>query len=92
MTYASTTETADALLRDVGAERSQAKETPARVTTPALLAALPKPQDTWLEQMTEAKMGGLHVRGYSGQTPDQHMAHLVQMSVTVLPDLAERWR
>jgi hypothetical protein len=92
MTYASTSETADALLREVGSTRAQTKETPPRVTTPALLAALPKPQDTWLEQTSDAKMGGLHVRGYSGQTPDQHMAHLVQMSVTVLPELAERWR
>ena len=49
-------------------------------------------QETRLEQKTEGKKGGLHVRGYSGQTPDQHMAHLVQMSVTVLPELAERWK
>jgi hypothetical protein len=62
------------------------------VTLPTALAALPKPQEVWLEQTSEAKKGGLHVRGYSGQTPEQHMAHLVQMSVTVLPELAERWR
>ena len=92
MTYASTHETADALLREVGAERAAANQTPPRVTTPALLAALPKPQEAWLEQTTEANTGAMHVRGYSGQTPDQHMAHLVQMSVTVLPDLVERWR
>ncbi|HRI72162.1 MAG TPA: hypothetical protein PK156_48345, partial [Polyangium sp.] len=92
MTYASTQETADALLREVGAERAAAKQTPPRITIPPLLAALPKPQEAWLEQTTEAKTGELHVRGYSGQTPDQHMAHLVQMSVTVLPDLVERWR
>lgn len=91
--YASSAETADALLRDVGAERAPAQATPPRVTTKTALAAFNKgAQETRLEQMTEAKKGGLHVRGYSGQTPDQHMAHLVQMSVTVLPELAERWK
>jgi hypothetical protein len=90
--YASTSETADALLHEVGAERTQAQATPPKVTLPTALAALPKPQEVWLEQTSEAKKGGLHVRGYSGQTPEQHMAHLVQMSVTVLPELAERWR
>ncbi|MDI1444527.1 hypothetical protein [Polyangium sp. 6x1] len=91
--YASSAETADALLREVGAERAPAQATPPRVTTKTALAAFNKgAQDTKLEQTTEARKGGLHVRGYSGQTPDQHMAHLVQMSVTVLPELAERWK
>ncbi|MDI1479792.1 hypothetical protein [Polyangium sp. y55x31] len=91
--YASSAETADALLREVGAERAPAQATPPRVTTKTALAAFNKgAQETRLEQTTEAKKGGLHVRGYSGQTPDQHMAHLVQMSVTVLPELAERWK
>ena len=92
-TYASTAETADALLQEVGAERTPASDTPPRVTTKTALAAFNKgAQETRLEQKTEGKKGGLHVRGYSGQTPDQHMAHLVQMSVTVLPELAERWK
>ncbi len=90
--YASTSETADALLREVGAERAPAEATPPQVTSPTALAALPKAKETRLEQKTEAKKGKLHVRGFSGQTPDQHMAHLVQMSVTVLPELSERWR
>ncbi|MDC3956100.1 hypothetical protein [Polyangium jinanense] len=91
--YASSAESADALLRDVGAERGPAQATPPRVTTKAALTAFNKgAQETRLEQTTEAKKSGMHVRGYSGQTPDQHMAHLVQMSVTVLPELAERWK
>jgi hypothetical protein len=92
-TYASTAETADALLREVDAERAPAEASPPRVTTKAALAAYTKEaQETRLQQKTEGKKGAFHVRGYSGQTPDQHMAHLVQMSVTVLPELAERWK
>jgi len=32
------------------------------------------------------------VRGYRGNTPEHHMAHLLQMGATVMPELAERWR
>ncbi len=31
------------------------------------------------------------VRGYRGETPEHHMAHLLQMGATVLPELASRW-
>ncbi len=41
---------------------------------------------------TEASVGELHVRGFRGNTPEHHMAHLLQMASTVLPELVERWR
>jgi hypothetical protein len=90
--YASTTETADTLLTEVGGERKDATDTPPRPEVKAVATALPKPHDTWLEQTSEGRAGKLHVRGYRGSTPDQHMAHLAQMSVTVMPELAEHWQ
>jgi hypothetical protein len=45
-----------------------------------------------LNPVTEASAGGLHVRGYAGDQPEHHIAHLVQMSVTALPDLVAWWR
>jgi hypothetical protein len=41
---------------------------------------------------SEARLGGLHVRGYGGETPEHHMSHLLQMAATVLPELSERWK
>ncbi|NUQ78800.1 MAG: hypothetical protein HUU21_35185, partial [Polyangiaceae bacterium] len=90
--YASTRETADVLLRAVGASRSPSSEAPPKVTLPSTVGVVPKDSQQWLAPTTEARLGGLHVRGFTGQTPEHHMAHLIQMSVTVLPELAERWQ
>jgi hypothetical protein len=90
--YASTTETTDVLLRETGVERAAANETPPRVTLASAVGAMPKKTEQWLVQKTDGRRGSLHVRGYQGQTPEHHMAHLIQMSVTVLPELAERWK
>jgi len=68
--YASTTETADTLLTEMGGERKEATDTPPRPEVRAVATALPKPQETWLEQTSEGRVGKLHVRGYRGSTPD----------------------
>ena len=44
-----------------------------------------------LEPLTEARAGGLVVRGYAGAQEQYHVMHLVQMSVTGLPDLVQHW-
>jgi hypothetical protein len=90
--YASAEETANELLKAVGGQRLEVGAQPAKVTLPATVGVWSKEAERWLEQTTEARLGGLHVRGYVGQTPEHHMAHLVQMSVTVLPELNERWK
>lgn len=46
---------------------------------------------TKLEPFEEARVGQLHVRGFTGDTADDHMAHLFQMGATVLPELVQRW-
>ena len=45
-----------------------------------------------MEPVSEATVGTFHVRGYRGNTPEHHMAHLLQMSATVLPELVARWQ
>jgi|GEM_PF-494451 len=89
--YASAGETANELLRAVGAQRLEVQGAPPKVTLPATIGVWSREAERWLRQTTEARLGGLHVRGYVGHTAEHHMAHLVQMSVTVLPELAERW-
>jgi hypothetical protein len=88
--YASVTETADVILKSLGVERIETTDTPPQVTLPATEGVMTKKR--YLEQTTEARKGGLRVRGYVGQTPDHHISHIVQMSATLLPELAERWK
>ncbi len=45
-----------------------------------------------MEPVSEATVGTFHVRGYRGNTPEHHMAHLLQMGATVLPELVARWQ
>jgi hypothetical protein len=38
-----------------------------------------------------ARREGLIVRAYRGDQPEDHMAHLIHMAATVLPDLTAWW-
>ncbi|MRG90801.1 hypothetical protein [Polyangium spumosum] len=88
--YATTTETSDALLRAIGLERSRAIGWPGRPSFP--LARSVMTTEAWLEQRSEARQGDLHIAGYRGFKEDDHIAHLAQMSQTVLPALVEYWK
>jgi hypothetical protein len=59
-TYASTTETADALIEAVGAKREKADEKNAR----------------GMKLVSKADQGEFHVRGYEGDTGEAHLEHL----------------
>lgn len=87
--YATTTETADALVAEVGAHRTRTTDWPERSSFP--LARSVMSVDRWLEQRSEAHRGHFHVRGYRGYREDDHIAHLAQMSSTVLSDLVAYW-
>jgi hypothetical protein len=91
--YAGSAETADLLLGAVGGVRQPrgAGDAPPHVDLPAARGAVSKKLEKRMEPMTEAAVGGLRVRGYRGETPEHHMAHLFQMGATVLPELAARW-
>ncbi|MDC3958699.1 hypothetical protein [Polyangium jinanense] len=88
--YATTTETSDAILRVIGIERSRTIGWPDRPSFPLGRAVMST--ERWLEQRSEARRGELRIAGYRGFKEDDHIAHLAQMSSTVLPSLVEYWK
>ena len=89
--YPGSKETTDALLKLVGVIRQQGGAVP---LIPSFSAShgVPKSKILTLKPTSEAHVGNLHVKGYSGETPEHHMAHLIQMASIGLPYLAERWK
>ncbi|UQA56237.1 hypothetical protein [Polyangium aurulentum] len=88
--HATTTETTDAILRDVRVHRERKADWPPHADGPIARGVMSTPR--WLEQWSEARLGSLSVRGYRGVTEDDHIAHIAQMSVTVLPELIAFWK
>jgi hypothetical protein len=88
--YAGTEQTTGALLAAVGVARTPGGPIP---EIPAFTQShgVPKSKMLTMDPTTEAHSGNLHVRGYKGETPEHHMAHLIQMANIGLPWLAERW-
>jgi hypothetical protein len=94
-TYASSAETAAYLLSTVGYRPPAALPSivaPPHVVLRSAEGAVAKKLEKRMEPFSDARVGGLHVRGYRGNTPEHHMAHLLQMAATVVPELVERWR
>jgi hypothetical protein len=90
--YAGTYETTDALLAAVGVTREPGGEAPVMPTLKSVDGVIAKKLLRNLEPETTARRGGLIVRAYSGDQPEDHMAHLYFMAVTVLPDLIAWWK
>jgi hypothetical protein len=93
--YASTTQSADALLDAIGLEARKVdpdEASPPDVNLPAAMRAFPKGDRRWMRVERLAEKGGLKLYACGGLGPEDHIAHLAQMSVTVLPPLAKRWR
>lgn len=93
-TYAPAGETADYLLHAVGGARVHVD--PMADVLPHLelisgRGAVAKKLEKKMIPESEGHVGGLHVRGFVGETPEHHMAHLLQMGATVLPELVSRW-
>jgi hypothetical protein len=90
--YAGTHETTDALLRAVSVSRGPAGEAPPMPALFSVEGVIAKKRLIWLQPESEVVQGGLHVRGYGGDQPEHHIAHLVQMSATAVPDLVAWWK
>jgi len=93
-TYASARDTASYLIDAVGGRRDPAapESSPPRVELRSAEGAMAKRLEKAMAPLTEARVGALHVRGFKGNTPEHHMAHLLQMAATVMPELAARWQ
>ncbi len=90
--YAGTRVATDALLRELGVPRERGGEEPPIPPLASLGRVMPKKLIAPLVPESEAHKGGLMVRGYTGTQAQHHNMHLVQMSVTAIPDLVESWR
>lgn len=91
--YPDTTKSASALLEDLSIERTKtnpANASPPPVEMPVVLRAFPDGR-RWLQVINTVHQKGLQVLGCDGKTQGDHIAHLGQISETVLPPLIERW-
>jgi hypothetical protein len=91
-TYAGTEVTAGYLLDAVHSRREAPGPAPEHLQLRAAAGAVAKRLEKRMEPTYEATVGTFHVRGYRGNTPEHHMAHLLQMGATVMPELAARWQ
>jgi hypothetical protein len=89
--YAGTRQTTDALLKLVDVARTPGGETPPPVALASIEGVIAKKSIRPLVPRSEAHSGGLHVRGYAGDQAEHHTMHLIEMSVTALPDLLHHW-
>jgi hypothetical protein len=91
--YGGTSSTAEYILRAVGAEpvKNAMLELPPHVKLVAAEHAVSKRLEKKMVPISDSRVGLLRIRGYSGDTREHHMAHLLQMAATLLPELRDRW-
>lgn len=92
--YASTTATSSYLLEAVGAARETrdpVRDAPRYLELVSMNGAIAKKLEKTMDPISEAHKGSFHVTGFTGETPEHHMAHLFQMGATLLPELVARW-
>lgn len=86
--YAGTHVTTDAILAHVGASRVPGGEAP---ELPPLESLVNVQKIVQFAPLSEAMKGSLHVRGFAGTEKADHVMHMAEMSVTVLPELVRYW-
>ena len=89
--YAGTRQATDAILSLLGVLRTPLAEAPPLPALASMRGVLRAELLRPLDPLTQARSGGLVVRGYAGAREEHHAMHLVQMSVTALPDLVRFW-
>jgi hypothetical protein len=89
--YAGTRETTDALLQLVSVTRTPGGVEPPPVALASIDGVIARKSIRPLLPRSDTRAGGLHVIGYVGDQPEHHTMHLIEMSVTALPDLVQHW-
>jgi hypothetical protein len=89
--YAGTLVTTDALLQLVGVTRTPGGVAPPLLALASIDGVIAKKSIRPLLPRSDTRAGGLHIIGYVGDQPEHHSMHLIEMSVTVLPDLLAHW-
>ena len=89
--YAGTRETTDALLQLVGVTRTPGGVEAPPVALASLDGVIARKSIRPLLPRSDTRAGGLHIVGYVGDQPEHHSMHLIEMSVTALPDLIQHW-
>jgi hypothetical protein len=89
--YASSKRTQRFILEQLGVkiERSEALSRPPAVALPSAESAVKEQRP--LVPTSDTRRASLRVRGFEGNTPDDHAAHLTQMAAIALGDLVARW-
>jgi hypothetical protein len=87
MGYASTRETTEGLVSRLGMTWAAGGDATEAPQLPSL-HGMPAQR---LVPLRRADAGDLHVRGFAGDQKDDHLAHLLQMSANVVPDLVRYW-
>ncbi|HEY6728364.1 MAG TPA: hypothetical protein VI197_30345 [Polyangiaceae bacterium] len=92
--YPSTTLTTDALLAQLSLKRTAVtgNASPPPVDIPVAKRAFPDGERNWLNVVSQAHEKDFYLYGCTGKLKGDHIAHLAQMSVTVLPLLRDRWQ
>ncbi len=94
VTYVGSGETASYLLDAIKGEVEPVENAPVapeHLHLKSALNAVEPSLEKKMEPVRDVRAGGLHVRGFRGQTREHHSAHLLQMGATLFPELAERW-
>lgn len=93
--YPDTTRSADGLLERLGLTRqpvSPETASPPPVTVDAIVKTFPPDERNWMRVTSVTEEGSLVVLGCRGKGKGDHIAHLAQISVAVLPRLVQRWK
>jgi hypothetical protein len=59
---------------------------------PIAKRVFPSGERNWLSVVSRAEESTFHLYGCTGTQKGDHIAHLAQMSVTVIPPLKQRWQ
>ncbi len=93
--YPDTTRSADGLLERLKLPRRPASPetaSPPPVDLEVIVKSFPAGERNWMRVTSATEEGSFVVLGCGGKHKGDHIAHLAQMSVALLPRLVERWK